>query len=48
MDYEMTWSNCCSIGMKPIEFPDGNFAEIVDKLVKGLPRTDFFWLAFQS
>jgi hypothetical protein len=43
MDYEMAWSHCCSIGMKPIEFADGNYAEIVEKLAKGLPRTDFVY-----
>lgn len=34
--FEMTWAYCCSIGMKPIEFHDENYAEVVAKLLKGL------------
>jgi hypothetical protein len=36
MDYETAWAYCCSIGMKPIEFPDGNYNAMLAKLVKGL------------
>jgi hypothetical protein len=36
MNYEMAWAYCCSIGMKPIEFPGGNYNEIIEKLLKGI------------
>jgi hypothetical protein len=36
MDYETAWTYCCSIGMKPIEFPYGKYPEMLEKLVAGL------------
>jgi hypothetical protein len=35
-NYEKTWAYCCSIGMKPFEFPDGNYPEVHQKLLLGL------------
>jgi hypothetical protein len=35
MDYETAWTYCCSIGKKPLEFPDGNYPEMWAKLVNG-------------
>jgi hypothetical protein len=44
--YAHAWSFCCSIGMKPLEFPDGLYTEVYEKLLKsGIFERIFFPLA---
>jgi hypothetical protein len=46
LNYDAVWVYCCSMGMKPIEFSDENFAEALSKLMLGLYSTMHFLMLF--
>jgi hypothetical protein len=41
VSFDSMWSYCCSIGMKPLEFRDSHYSEVVEKLLKGF-KNDVF------